>query len=61
MKLSLLMAIMHVMGRLGLWKPYLWWIQKWIDYLDQACEEEFGPFWDEGLYDVEEGAVVTYG
>jgi len=39
------MAVMHVMGRLGIWEPYLIFVQKVLNVLDRACEEEFG--WDE--------------
>ena len=61
MRLSILMAVMHVMGRLGLWDPYLHFIQTFLDLLDDAAYEEFGPLWDEGMYDIELGEVIPVG
>ncbi len=58
MRLSIVMAVMHVMGRLGLWAPYLHFVQSVLNLLDRACEEESGPMWDVGLYDVEEGKII---
>ena len=61
MRLSLLMAVMHVMGRLGIWGPYLRFIDMFLNYLDDVCYETWGNiWWDEGLFDVEEGQVITY-
>jgi len=55
MRLSIVMAVMHVMGRLGLWAPYLHFVQSVLNLLDRACEEEWGPPPLEGLYDMEWG------
>lgn len=54
MKLSIVMATMHVMGRLGVWRPYLVFIDRVLKVLDQACEEEWGPLPLDGLYELEE-------
>lgn len=53
MRLSILMAVMYVMGRLGLWAPYTHFMQSVLNALDRACYEEFGPLWWEGLDDLE--------
>ena len=55
MRLSLLMAVMYVMGRLGIWKPYLRFIEVFLSYLDNAVYEEIGPLWQESLFDLEAG------
>ncbi len=61
MRLSIVMAVMCVMGRLGLWAPYLRLVDNTLKALDRACEEAFGDiFWDSGLYDVEEKRVISY-
>jgi len=57
MRLSLVMAVMYVLGRLGLWSPYLRMVGDFLKLLDRACEEEFGLPWQEGLVDLEEGLV----
>jgi len=58
LKLSIVMAVMHIMGRLGLWEPYLHFVQSVLNLLDRACEEEWGPLPLEGLYDIEEGKII---
>jgi len=55
MRLGLLMACMYVMGRLGLWAPYGRMVDMVLKLLDQACYEEWGPLWWEGLDDLEAG------
>jgi len=57
MRLSFVMSTMHVMGRLGLFKPYLLFIERILNILDVACEEEFGPLWQDSLDDLEAGIV----
>ncbi len=58
-KLGVVMAVMHVMGRLGLWAPYLHLVDNILKALDRACEEAWNyVWWDTGLYDVEEGKII---
>ncbi len=58
-KLGVVMAVMHVMGRLGLWAPYLRLVDNTLKALDRACEEAWDyVWWDTGLYDVEEGKII---
>ena len=60
-KLGIVMAVMHVMGRLGLWAPYLRMTQMVLNTLDRACEEAWDfVWWDIGLYDIEEKVVISY-
>ena len=58
MRLSIVMAGMHVFGRLGLFKPYLHVIDSILRMLDTACEEEWGIPWQESLPDMEVGINV---
>lgn len=53
MRLNVVMAVIYVMGRLGIWAPYLRFVQNFLNMLDKACEEEFGIPWQETLDDLE--------
>jgi len=55
MRLGLLMAVMYVMGRLGLWAPYGRMVDMVLKLLNQACYEEWGPTWQESLDNLEAG------
>lgn len=52
------MAGMHVLGRLGFFKPYTFMIDRVLKMLDTACEEEWGVPWQESLPDMEAGMYV---
>lgn len=51
MNASVWMAVMHVMGKLHVWRPYLIFIEKILAIMDDFYEEEFS--WDAGLYQME--------
>ena len=53
MRLNLVMAGMHVLGRIGFFKPYTFMIDRVLKMLDTACEEEWGIPWQESLPDME--------
>ena len=53
MRLNVVMAVMYVMGRFGVWRPYLVFIDRVLNLLDTACEEEFGPMWQDSMPDME--------
>lgn len=53
MRLNLVTAVMFVMGRLGIWEPYLHFVDSILKLLDNACYEEFGPLWWETMEDLE--------
>ena len=53
MRLNIVMAVMHVIGRLGVWRPYLVFIDRFLKMLDQACEEEWGPLPLDEMEDME--------
>ena len=53
MRLSIVMAVMYVMGRLGVWEPYLRFVEMILNVLDRVCEEEFGLPWQEEMYNME--------
>lgn len=33
-------AVMHVMGKLGIWKPYLIWVEMVLNALGESIEAE---------------------
>ena len=40
MSVNFWMSFMRVMGRIGIWKPYLTFIERILNYLDRAVEKE---------------------
>jgi len=40
MSVSFWFSVMHVMGRLGIWKPYLTFVEKFLNWLGESDDKE---------------------